>query len=447
MIRTNRPFPLPHYVKEALDKLNKAGFVAYIVGGNVRDFLLNRETKDHDIATNATPDQLCELFPKAIQVGKAFGVLKIPIKDVAYPLEIASFRKDLDYEDSRHPRGIELASPLEDVKRRDFTINGLFYDPKTACILDGVDGAPDLIRRVIRAIGDPFERFKEDALRLLRAVRFMANFDFNLDPNTKEAIRSRSNLITQVSYERIREELNLMLTGPNPVLALKMLSELKLLNFILPELEKLKGVEQSPVYHPEGDVWVHALKVMEYTAKQNPVRSTVMAWGALLHDIGKPAAATRSGGKNFIGHEADGAKIASKICQRFKMSKHDTDLIVSFVEDHLKFKDAFQMRESTLKRFLSQEAFDDLLAIHRADSMASDGNLAFHEFCSSYYKKLEETPILSKKLISGRDLIHLGLTPGPKFSEILRSIEDLALEDKLNTKEEALEYVLKHFVE
>ncbi len=439
---------MPNYVREALDLLDKAGHVAYVVGGGVRDFLLHRETKDHDIATNATPDEIEKLFPRSVQVGKAFGVFKIPITGCVYPLEIASFRRDLEYEDHRHPKGVVPASPLEDAERRDFTINGLFFDPKTSRILDSVGGMADLKQKVVRAIGDPTERLREDALRLLRAIRFTVALDFELDSKTQAAVGVLAKFISKISSERIREELNLMLTGPNPEKALKLLSDLKLLGFILPELEMLKGVEQSPLYHPEGDVWVHTLKVMENLAKQNPLRDPITAWGALLHDVGKPVAARRSEGKNFIGHEVDGSKIAVKICQRLKMSKHETDLILSIIEDHLKFKDVFQMRESTLKRFVSQEGFEKLLRVHHADSVSSDGNLAFYEFCQTYYKDYQKE-LLEKsveKLISGEDLIQLGLKPGPKFSEILRTVEDLTLEKKLKSKDEALEFVLKNFV-
>ena len=427
--------------------MDDAGHLAYVVGGSVRDFLLKRETKDHDIATSATPDELCNLFPHAVTVGKAFGVLKIPIPECHYPLEIASFRQDLGYEDFRHPKGVILSSPLEDARRRDFTINGLFYDPKTSRILDAVGGMEDLKSKILRAIGNPFERLREDALRLIRAVRFTTTLGFSLDPHTVEAVRARAKLITKVSTERIRDELTLMWTGPNPGEAMQLLSDLGLTQYVFPELETLRGVEQSPQYHPEGDVWKHTIKVMECLTRQNPVREPTLAWGALLHDIGKPIAAKRSEGENFNGHEIDGSKIAARICSRLKMSRHETDLILSFIEDHLKFKDVFQMRESTLKRFIRQEGFEQLLALHKADASASDGNLAFHEFCMNSYQEYKKMPPTDQfKLISGRDLIQLGLLPGPRFSEILKTLEDLALERKLKTKEEALEYVVKHFV-
>ncbi len=450
-IRIRRPFPLPAYVKTALQKLDEAGHIAYVVGGSVRDFLLDRPSKDHDIATSATPDELEKLFPDAVTVGKAFGVLKIPIRtDAPHPefLEIATFRKDLHYEDHRHPEGVEFSGPGEDAERRDFTINALFYDPKTARILDTVGGMTDLKAGLLRAIGNPKERFREDALRLLRAVRFATSLRFEIDPATTEAIKSRAHLITKVSGERLRDELTLMWTGPHPSGALRKLSELSLLQHVFPELEAMKGVEQSPIYHPEGDVWKHTLKLMESLAIQNPApRSPELAWGALLHDVGKPVAHRKSEGKNFNNHDKDGAELARKICERLKMSNSETDTIVYLVENHMKFKDTFGMRESTLQRFIRHPSFELLLALHRADATASEGNLAFYEFCRSRYEEArKQAELVPAKLITGQDLIQLGLSPGPTFTQILRTIEDLALEKRLFTKEEALEYVVKHFV-
>lgn len=446
-IRIDRPFQLPSYVKETLDRLDDMGHIAYIVGGSVRDFILGRPTKDHDIATSANPDELCKLFPNAITVGKAFGVLKVPIEGSSYPLEIATFREDLEYQDHRRPTGVLFSDAAGDARRRDFTINALFYDFKSSKILDTVGGIEDLKSKVIRAIGDPHLRFREDALRLLRAVRFATTLDFTLEANTAVAIQARANLISEVSAERVRDELNLMLTGPNPAQAFKMMSELKLLARILPEGERLKGVEQSSEHHPEGDVWRHTLKCLECLVRQNSERSITLAWGMLLHDIGKPLAAHRSGGKNFNGHERDGAVISHAICERFRFSREETETIVSLVLDHLKFKDAFQMREATLQRFIRQPYFEELLALHKADASASNGNLTHYEFCSSLFQEYKRAPRETvEKLINGNDLIQLGLQPGPQFSKILKAVEDLVLEKKLKTKEEALEYVVKHFV-
>lgn len=450
-IRIDRAFPLPDHVKKALQRLDEAGHVAYIVGGSVRDLLLGRTAKDHDIATSASPDELTDLFPEAITVGKAFGVLKIPIRDTSSEaqefLEIATFREDLEYEDHRHPTNVKFSGPAEDAKRRDFTINALFYDPKTARILDTVNGLEDLNAKLIRAIGNPRQRFREDALRLLRAVRFSGALDFAIEKGTAEALREKARLVSHVSGERIRDELNLMLTGPKPKLSIENLSSLGLLKVILPELEALKGVAQSPLYHPEGDVWAHTLKTLERLTQQHPKRSMVLAWGALLHDVGKAQASARNARRNFNGHEVDGARITKIICERLRMSGAETEAISGLVADHLKFKDVFQMRESTLQRFIRQPHFEDLLELHHADATASDGNLAYYEFCASRFQEFKNQPTPSApRLIDGNDLIQLGIKPGPEFSQIIRTIEDLALEGALHSKEDALEYVIKHFV-
>ncbi|MGZ3689463.1 MAG: CCA tRNA nucleotidyltransferase, partial [Bdellovibrionota bacterium] len=444
-IRTERPFPLPVYVKEALQRLDEAGYVAYVVGGSVRDFLLGREVKDHDIATSANPDVICKLFKNSITVGKAFGVIKVPVGKEGTLLEIATFRQDLEYQDGRHPKGVVFSGPDEDAVRRDFTINALYYDHKTSRILDWTTGIEDLKSKTLRAIGDPDERFREDALRLLRAVRFTTRLEFNLDPATADAVKKRARLITRVSPERIRDELTMMWKGPNPARSLELLSRLDLLIQILPEVEKLKGLPQSPIYLKEGDVWTHTLRRLELLAKLSPARSATLAWATVLHEIGKPEAARHSGRTNFNGFEVDGARMAAEIAERLKMSRSEIDCIRTLISEQLKFREVFSMREATLQRFLRQEYFEEMLALHRVEAIASDGNLAAYEFCASRLAALKSehgTP----KLIDGKDLIQLGFRPGPEFSEILRVVEDMTLERKLGSKEEALEYVVRHFV-
>jgi poly(A) polymerase len=434
-------------VKQALEKLDDADHVAYIVGGSVRDFLLGREIKDHDIATSASPDEICELFPEAITVGKQFGVVKIPTGSYPPLLEIATFREDLEYSDHRRPKGVRYSGPVEDAQRRDFTINALFYDPKTSRILDCTGGIDDLKARVLRAIGDPKQRFQEDALRLLRAVRFSSSLGFPIETATAEAIKLRSKLIQHVSGERVRDELTLMWTGLRPAQALERLFRLGLLRHVLPEIEVLRGLAQIPVYHSEGDVWSHTLKVLENLSTQTPKRSATLAWAAVLRDIGKPSAAARSKKKNFNAHEIDAAKTASNICQRLRMSQADTQTISSLVLDQLKIKTAFQMRESTLQRMIREPYFEELLALHRADATASDGDLAAYEFCATRLQELKSRPNTEAgRLVDGDDLIQLGLKPGREFTEILRTIEDMTLEGKLRSKDEALEYVVRHFV-
>ena len=353
----------------------------------------------------------------------------------------------MEYVDHRHPKRVVFSDALHDSLRRDFTINALFYDPKRLQILDACGGMADLKEKIIRAIGDPQERFREDALRLLRAIRFQTRLGFQLHPETAQALRARVRLISKVSAERIRDELTLMWTGPRPAAALAHLSELGVLPLVLPEVEALKGVAQIPSTYRDKDVWTHVLKMLEFLAHQKPVRSVTLSWAAVLHEVGKPIASSLSSGKNFNGHEIESAKLAKVISQRLRMPKADCDRIAILVGDHLKFREVFQMRESTLQRFIRQEHFEDLLSFHEADAASSDGNLAYYEFCFSRLQALKnETPDGLLKLIDGTDLIQLGFQPGPEFSDILNVIEDLTLEKKLRSKEEALEYVIRNFV-
>lgn len=433
--------------------------MAYIVGGSVRDFILKRPIKDYDIATSARPDEICELFPHAITVGKAFGVIKVPIEGLAEPLEIATFREDEEYKNHRHPTKVRFSGPIEDAHRRDFTINGLFYDTKTSRVLDCVAGFDDLKAGVLKAIGNPTERFKEDALRLLRAVRFSTALEFAIEAQTKKAIQERSRLIVHVSAERVRDELSLMLKGSKPAESLALLSELGLLAQVLHEVNVLKGIDQAPTYYRmEGmgefpksaggmSIWKTTLKTLRELAKNNPLRSNALSWAAALYDVGKPQALKKNKGKNFNGHEIEGAQIARKILERLKLMRSDIDQVASMVEDLHKFREVFKMREATVERFVRQPFFDELLALHRAQAIASDGNLAYYEFCHFRYEQARRAGLAGEvKLIDGKDLITMGFTPGPEFSEILRVVEDMAFEKKLTTKEQALDYVVSRFV-
>ena len=440
-IRIDRPFLLPEYVKKALQKLHEAGYVAYLVGGSVRDFLLQLPCKDHDLATDASPDEIERLFPRAVTVGKSFGVLKVPTGTEPPLLEIATFRQDLDYRDHRHPNRVVFSNSFEDAIRRDFSVNALFFDTRTARILDATGGMDDLRDGWIRAIGHPPQRFREDALRLLRAVRFKTQFNFRIHPETAEAIRANAKLVTKISVERVQEELTRMWRGPRPAEALELLLELELLPHILPEVAALRNSEQKnePKNELKGEnnKWDLVMKTLRYLALQNssapyPNHSALVFWVAILFEAGTLA---------------EGAKTAKKIATRLKMSREQSELIGAMVADQLKFKDVFQMRESTLQRWIRQPHFPELLAFHRAHATALDGNLAYFEFCSTRLEQLRLVSGLSNfKLIDGTDLIQLGFLPGPEFSEILTAVEDLALERKLRTKEEALEYVVKNFV-
>ncbi|MBI2712785.1 MAG: CCA tRNA nucleotidyltransferase [Bdellovibrio sp.] len=452
-IRTKKIFQLPPYVRKALQKLDEAGHVAYVVGGSVRDFLLDRDAKDIDLVTSADPETLCQIFPDSITTGKLFGVIRVPThtkskKEQQY-VEVATFRQDLEYVDFRHPRGVVFAGPLEDAARRDFTVNALFFDPKTSTIIDYVDGVADLKAGLIRAVGDPNERFREDALRLLRAIRFKTRLGFEFEPGTAAAIRSRAHLISKISVERIRDELTLMWQGPRPQEALKLLSEFGLLKYILPEVEAVKHLDE--IYAPgtlrKEDIWGHLSRVLGHLAAQMPSRSRVLAWLSVLHEVGRPVALRANQGLNFNGHETEGRKIAELVAHRLRMSRAEAETLGTMIAEHIKFRGVFQMREATFQRFIRQENFEELLAFHRADATAGDGNLAYYEFCASRLETLKnEAGKDQGRILDGDDLIQLGFTPGPGFAEILRVVEDLTLERKLTTKEEALEFVLKNFV-
>jgi len=408
-IPTNKPFPLPPHVKEAIARLSEHGYLAYIVGGSVRDHLLGLPIKDYDLVTDAIPDEVEEIFPTAIGVGKQFGVMKIP----PYDLEIATFREDLEYKNHRHPKGVKFGGPLEDALRRDFTINALFFDPKTRKILDTVNGIADLEAKTLRAIGDPEARLEEDALRILRAIRFAARFTFGIDSLTLEALISNVKLLKKVSAERIQTELTLMWKGTHPHQALRALKETGILPIVLPEAMKLK---------PE------VLLAMD----QDPSpRSSALVWALVLSEIGGE----------------DPTRALQSVCDRLKFSREDSKRIVQLVIDLPKFNDVFQMREATLQRWVREPYFDELLQMHRAYIRAHGGNLMAFRFCEALRREVTEATSAGEKLISGEDLIQLGFKPGPTFSEILRTVEDLWFEKKLTTKEEALEYVVKHFVD
>ncbi len=434
-IPIDRPLILPGYVKEALEKLDEAGHLAFIVGGSVRDAILGRAVKDHDIATSALPDELCRIFPHAVTVGKKFGVLKLPVAHGAM-LEISTFRKDLEYEDHRHPKGVLFAGPEEDAKRRDFTINALFFDPKTSRILDCENGLVDLSQKIIRAIGNPHERFREDALRLLRAVRFSAALDFEIETETKKAMIERARLVSKVSYERIRDELSLMICGPNAKRAIEMLSDFGLLKYVLPEVDSLKTVSQG---------FEHTLKVLDCVVRQNPGCPAELAWAALFHDIGRPQLEGKQKTQKGVTEKLS-ASLGRVVGVRLRLSHQEVELISSIIESQSGFRDVFQMREATLQRMIRRPDFGILLSFHRADAAASDGNLVYYEFWASRWTEWQKSAQNTQKLLTGEDLVQLGLNPGPKFAEILRTVEDLQLEEKIRTKSDALEFVLKHFV-
>jgi len=444
---------------EILETLERHGHSAYLVGGCVRDLLLGREPADYDIATDATPTEVMEIFPESYDVGAQFGVILVPApqgrskerKDkivVTAPshdmVEVATFRSDVGYSDGRHPDQVRFSrSPREDVERRDFTINGLLLDPRTNEVLDFIDGRNDLRARVIRTIGKPAERFREDKLRMLRAVRFAARFQFNIETGTLQAIQRLASEIHQVSRERVRDELTKMLTEGRARSAFLRLDQTGLLHQVLPEIAAMKGVEQSPKFHPEGDVFVHTLLLLDKLPFPCP---PTLAWGALLHDVGKPPTFRRAADRiRFDEHVEVGVRMAEEICRRLRFSNHDTEQILALVANHMRFADVARMKDSTFKKFVRMAHFDEHLELHRLDCQASHGDLKLYQFTKDKVSSMPPEAIRPAPLITGEDLIAAGHKPGPRFKEILAAVEDAQLEGRLETKAQAMELVDREF--
>ena len=438
--------------------LREHGYQAYLAGGCVRDLLLGRDPKDYDVATSATPDIVLDLFPRTFAVGTHFGVVLVSSEIDGQPTltEVATFRSDGAYSDGRHPDQVRYSqTPEEDVQRRDFTINGLLLDPARletdglrGAILDYVGGLNDLSSGIVRAIGNPERRFQEDRLRMLRAVRFAARFGFSLDVPTLAAIRALAPKIQSVSLERVRDELARMLTEGRAKLAFELLDETRLLPEVLPEVARLKGVEQPPQYHPEGDVWTHTLLLLE---QLEPGCSLTLAWGALLHDIGKPATFRAPDPGNpkdrirFNGHVEVGVSIAADIAGRLRFSNDDTAQILALVENHMRFADTPRMKTATLKRFFRLDRFDEHLALHRMDCLGSGGYLGHYHFAEERYRAMPANEVSPTPLLTGSELIAAGYMPGPQFKTMLHAVEEAQLEGAISSREEALALVAARF--
>jgi len=423
------------------ETLRSSGHDAQLVGGCVRDILMGRAPVDYDVATDATPDEVIALFPDSVAVGAQFGVIAVYRDGIR--VEVATYRADVGYSDGRHPDAVVFAcTPKEDVRRRDFTINGLLMRHDTGEVLDYVGGQADLKAGVVRAIGEPDRRFREDKLRLMRAVRFTARFGFKLEPATFDAIRRHAHEIVQVSAERLRDELTKLLTEGAARLGFELLDETGVLAEVLPEIATMKGVEQPPQFHPEGDVWIHTRLMIEQLPAGAPA---TLAWGILLHDVGKPAtfkSAEETGDRiRFNGHADVGVRMAKDIGRRLRFSNEDGEQIAALVANHMRFKDVEQMRASTLKRFIRLPRFGEHLELHRLDCLSSHKRLESYRFVSRVLMETPAEEIRPPRLLTGDDLLEMGHKPGPVFREILHAVEDAQLEGQLKTKDDALEFV------
>ncbi len=446
---------------EVVRALRSQGHQAYFVGGCVRDLLLGRDPADFDVSTDATPDQVMRIFPQTYSVGAQFGVVLVPFRAVGvdggptegeeliaeHPrvIEVATFRSDGSYSDGRHPDAVRYTTdPGEDVQRRDFTINGLMLDPlEGERVLDYVGGQQDLRRHLVRTIGDPERRFREDKLRMMRAIRFAARFGYEIDHETFSAIQRLAPDIRQVSRERQRDELTKMLTEGHARRAFELLDSSGLLHEVLPEVEKMKGVEQPPQFHPEGDVWIHTLLIL---GMLQPGTSRTLAWGGLLHDVGKPSTFRIAPDRiRFDNHVEIGTRMAEEIGQRFRMSNDDIAQIMALVANHLRFADVKNMKESTFKRFIRLPRFDEHLELHRMDCLSSHHILDLYYYTREKMAQLPPEQVRPRPLITGNDLLAAGYQQGPRFKEILSAVEDAQLEGRVTNPEEAMKLVVHQF--
>ena len=425
---------------DILQRLRSEGFQAFLVGGCVRDLLMGLTPKDYDISTDATPEQVGRLFPESMGVGAQFGVMLVPRPEGN--VEVATFRSDGRYSDGRHPNEVRYSkTPQQDVLRRDFTLNGLLYDPVKEQVLDYVGGQADINARRVRAIGNPHERFSEDRLRMLRAVRFASRLEFTLDAGAAEAIRTQAAEIRQVSSERVRDEILKILTEGRPRQGFELLDATKLLQEVLPEVKRMQGVAQPPEFHPEGDVWGHTMMMLDGLRAPTPT----LALGVLLHDVGKPPTFSVRERIRFDNHVEVGAKMAEEILARLRLPSRDTERVVELVRHHLRFMDFPRMRRSTQLRFLRLPGFAEHLELHRLDCLASHGDLSTYDMAK---RLLEETPpetVRPAPLLRGDDLIAEGYSPGPIFKEILQAVEDAQLEGRVHSSAQALSLVLERF--
>ena len=426
---------------EIVNKLKRRGFEAYFVGGCVRDFINGITPDDYDIVTSAYPEQVMDIFPRTVAVGAKFGVVAVIIEN--HPYEVATFRSDDVYIDGRRPSGIRYSTVREDVFRRDFTVNGLLMDPSTADVIDYVNGRDDLEKKIIRTIGNPDHRFNEDYLRMLRAIRFAANLNFAIDSATMEAVKKHAGKIKQISAERLQEELKKILTRNGARRGFELMMETGLLREILPEVDRLRGINQPARFHPEGDVWQHTLIMLELLPGTGELKANrQLAWAVLLHDIGKAVTRTEdANGVHFYGHVRAGEEIADEIMQRLRFSRADRDSVLNLIHYHMVFMNVKKMRKGRLKRFLRMPDFELHLILHYLDCMASHGMLDNYEFCKEQLEHLDDDDLHPPRLFTGRDLIEMGFTPGKIIGEILSSLEEGQLEGVITTRADAEKFI------
>lgn len=423
-------------------RLIDAGYTAYFAGGCVRDALLGITPKDYDIATSATPDEVLTLFPKSNAVGAHFGV--ILVKQNGFPFEIATFRHDGSYKDGRHPESVTFSTPEDDASRRDFTVNGLFQEPQSGKIIDFVSGQQDIESKVIKAIGTASDRFQEDALRLMRAIRFATTLDFQIEENTWSAVCENADLLAKISAERIRDEFTKILVSKNRARGFNLLTESGLMRYIVPEVYDLIGCEQPPQWHPEGDVYTHT-RIMLEMLHEDPTPE--LALSVLLHDIGKPSTYSYDEDEKrirFNGHDRVGAEMADVILRRLKYSNQTTEDVCVMVANHMNFMNVQNMRTAKVKRFMARHTFEDEMELHRVDCASSNGFTENYDFLRVKAEEFAAEPLIPPPLVSGKDLIDLGLKPGPEFKNILKLVETEQLEGRLNDHENALAFVREH---
>ncbi|MGD0168383.1 MAG: CCA tRNA nucleotidyltransferase [Smithella sp.] len=429
------------HADEIVHRLKQSGHEAYFVGGCVRDFILGNASGDYDIVTSALPDQVMALFSNTISIGAKFGVIGVIVQGCPY--EVATFRSDDVYEDGRHPSQVHFSSAKEDVFRRDFTINGLLMDPETGEITDYVNGRMDIEKKIIRTINDPDSRFNEDFLRMLRAIRFAANLGFVIETQTLKAIERNAAKINRISAERVCEELSKILTCGGARTGFELMIQAGILKEVLPEIDRLKGVEQPPQFHPEGDVWQHTLKMLELLPKDGETdKNLCLGWGTLLHDVGK--AVTRSEdekGVHFYGHVKKGEEIADDIMQRLKFSRAQRETVLNLIRQHMVFMNVQKMRPGRLKRFLRMPDFGLHMELHRLDCISSHGMQDNYEFCRDQLQSLTQDDLHPPRLLTGDDLISFGFARGKIIGEILRALEDEQLEGRITTSEDAKDFV------